>query len=98
MVADAACLGDHYPFGEVPAGVVVSGLPLLAMPQNKVVAILRGAFALLRDVGSFYQFTYGFGCPVPPGDLAGAGLSAERIGWVAANLPPAAVYRFASKV
>jgi phosphatidylethanolamine/phosphatidyl-N-methylethanolamine N-methyltransferase len=98
VVADAARLSDHYPFGDVRAGVVVSGLPLLSMPQHKVIAILRGAFALLRDVGSFYQFTYGFGCPVQSRDLAHAGLSAERVGWVAANLPPAAVYRFASKL
>lgn len=97
VTADAACLGDHYPFGEARAGVVVSGLPLLSMPEHKVTAILRVAFALLRDVGAFYQFTYGFGCPVQSHVLAHAGLSAERVGWVAANLPPAAVYRFACK-
>jgi phospholipid N-methyltransferase len=95
--ADAACLGDHYPFGAVRAGAVVSGLPLLSMPEHKVGAILQGAFALLRDVGAFYQFTYGLGCPVQSRVLARAGLRAERVGWVAANLPPAAVYRFARK-
>ena len=97
VVADAACLGDNYPFGEVRVGAVVSGLPLLSMPVHKVAAILQVAFASLRDVGSFYQFTYGFGCPVQSSVLAHAGLSAERVGWVAANLPPATVYRFASK-
>lgn len=94
VVADAERLGDHYPFGEVRAGAVVSGLPLLAMPVHKVIAILRVAFESLRNVGAFYQFTYGFGCPVQSHVLAHAGLSAERVGWVAANLPPAAVYRF----
>jgi phospholipid N-methyltransferase len=92
--ADAAYLADHYPFGNVRAGAVVSGLPLLSMPAHKIRAILQGAFALLREAGAFYQFTYGFGCPVQPSVLADAGLSAERVGWVAANLPPAAVYRF----
>jgi len=97
VAADAARLGDHYPFGEVRAGAIVSGLPLLSIPQHKVSAILQSAFALLRDVGAFYQFTYGFKCPVQPRVLAHAGLSAERVGWVAANLPPAAVYRFSCK-
>ena len=97
VVADAACLGDYYPFGEARAGAVVSGLPLLSMPERKVVAILKAAFALLREAGAFYQFTYGFRCPVQTRSLADAGLSAERVGWVAANLPPASVYRFAGK-
>jgi len=97
VVADAARLGDHYPLGKVRAGVVVSGLPLLIMPEHKVVAILQAAFALLRDFGSFYQFTYGFGCPVQDRVLVHAGLAAERVGWVAANLPPASVYRIACK-
>jgi phospholipid N-methyltransferase len=97
VTADAACLGDHYPFGDVRAGAVVSGLPLLSMPVHKVITILRAAFASLRDVGAFYQFTYGFGCPIQSGVLAHAGLSAERVGWVAANLPPATVYRFANQ-
>ena len=35
--------------------------------------------------------------PVQSHVLAQAGLSAERVGWVAANLPPATVYRFARK-
>jgi phosphatidylethanolamine/phosphatidyl-N-methylethanolamine N-methyltransferase len=95
VVADAACLDDHYPFGELRAGVIVSGLPLLSMPEHKVIAILQVAFALLRDIGAFYQFTYGFGCPVQSRVLAHAGLTAERVGWVAANIPPATVYRFA---
>lgn len=93
VVADAATLGDHYPFADRRAGAVVSGLPLLSMPEPQVTAILQAAFALLRDAGAFYQFTYVFRCPVKPGVLTQVGLSAERIGWVAANIPPATVYR-----
>jgi phospholipid N-methyltransferase len=94
VVADAACLGDHYPLGDVRAGAVLSGLPLLIMPEHKVIAILRAAAAVLRDGGTIYQFTYGFGCPVQGRVLALAGLAAARVGWVAANFPPATVYRF----
>lgn len=97
VAADAACLSDHYPFGEVRASAVVSGLPFLSMPEHKIAAILQSSFALMGDLGAFYQFTYGLGCPVQPHILTPAGLSAERVGWVAANLPPAAVYRFACK-
>jgi phospholipid N-methyltransferase len=95
MVVDATRLDHHYPFGDERAGAVVSGLPLLSMPEHKVTAILKAAFAWLRRAGSFYQFTYGLGCPVQSRVLVNAGLSAERVGWVAANLPPATVYRFA---
>lgn len=76
------------------AGAVVSGLPLLSMPKPAVLRILRGSFGHLREGGTFYQFTYGLRCPVPPAVLKRLGLHADRIGSVAANLPPASVYRF----
>ena len=75
------------------AGSVVSGLPLLSMRRREVMRVLRGAFRRLRLGGAFYQFTYGPRCPVPPVILERLGLRARRIGWVANNLPPAAVYR-----
>jgi phospholipid N-methyltransferase len=95
VVADAAGLRGHYPGHWPPVGAVVSGLPLLSMPLDDVSAILAAARSLMRDGAALYQFTYGFGCPVPAGQLGRAGLSAERMGWVAANLPPATVWRFA---
>ena len=75
------------------AGAVVSGIPLLLMPMNSVIALLDGAFARLRGDGAFYQFTYGRGAPVNHAILDRLGLSATRIGGTFANLPPAAVYR-----
>lgn len=96
VIADAAGLGPCYPLGRTKAGAVVSGLPLLSMPDDQVIDILQTAFLLLRDGGYFYQFTYGFGSPVPARILQFAGLKSERIGWVAANLPPASVYRFSA--
>jgi phosphatidylethanolamine/phosphatidyl-N-methylethanolamine N-methyltransferase len=94
---DASRLRDIELFGGEPAGAVVSGLPLLAMPARKVIAILDAAFAHLRADGAFYQFTYGPSCPVPRPLLDRLGLKATRIGRALANVPPAAVYRIGQR-
>ena len=80
-----------------PIAAVVSGLPLLGMPNDKVAATLSGTFGLLRQGGAFYQFTYGPKCPVSRVVLEPLGLQAVRIGRALANLPPAAVYRIERK-
>lgn len=78
-------------------GAVISGLPLLNFPLCKTMAILEGAFGLLKPNGAFYQFTYGLGCPVPRRLLDRLGLKARKIGSTFANLPPASVYRISSR-
>lgn len=90
---DASRLGALQFFGGEPAGAVVSGLPLLAMPPNTVRRVLDEAFTRLRSDGAFFQFTYGFRCPVPPPLLDRLGLRATRVGIALRNVPPAAVYR-----
>ncbi|WP_342362637.1 hypothetical protein [Terrarubrum flagellatum] len=90
---DAARLGEVALVPGAWAGAVVSGLPLLSMSPRKVLAILDGAFAQMRDGGAFYQFTYGPRCPVSRTLLDRLGLKAIRIGSTFANLPPASVYR-----
>lgn len=90
---DASRLGALQFFGGEPAGAVVSGLPLLAMPPNTVRRVLDESFARLRADGAFLQFTYGFRCPVPPEVLDRLGLRASRVGVALRNVPPAAVYR-----
>lgn len=80
------------------AGAVVSGIPLLLLPQHKVRAILESAFRCLRPDGAVYQFTYGFRAPVERGTLERLGLQSQRIGGTLANLPPAAVYQIRRKV
>ncbi|PBB37080.1 hypothetical protein CK218_09495 [Mesorhizobium sp. WSM3879] len=89
---DAAAIGD-ISLQRGAAGAVISGLPLLSMPDHKVIAILGGAFSLLRPGGAFYQFTYGPRCPVPRPILEGLELRATRIGRTLQNVPPAAVYK-----
>ena len=73
-------------------GAVVSGLPLLSMPDPIVEAILRAAFCVLRKGGQMRQFTYGAKPPIAPHILDELGLVAQPMQKVWANLPPARVY------
>jgi phosphatidylethanolamine/phosphatidyl-N-methylethanolamine N-methyltransferase len=93
LLADASRLAALDLFPPASIGAVVSGLPLLSMSRRTVIAVLRGAFRYIRPGGAFYQFTYGFRCPVPRAVLARLGLKATRVGQTVRNLPPAAVYR-----
>lgn len=93
LCMDAARLRDIELFDDMPAGAVISGLPLLSMAPRTVYSILEGAFAHLRANGAFYQFTYGPRCPVSRPLLDRLGLKATYVGGTFANVPPAAVYR-----
>lgn len=77
-----------------PADAVVSSLGLLSMPRELQRCILRAAFACLAPSGSFIQFTYGPGCPVPRELMDELGLHAIRGRTVLRNVPPATVYVF----
>lgn len=90
---DATTLDQAALYPDAPVGTVISGLPLLSMTQDKIAAILSGAFLYLRPGGAFYQFTYGPRCPVPPQILTKLGLKATRVGRTLRNVPPATVYR-----
>ncbi len=79
------------------AGAVVSGLPVLSMPRDKVAAILAGAFALMGPGGVFRQFTYTLACPIPEPLLRDLGLDSRLVGWTLANMPPARVYGIARR-
>lgn len=91
---DAAKLEQAGIFDGRPVGAVVSGLPLLSMPQGKIESIVEGAFHYLRPGGALYQFTYGPRCPVPRPVMDKLGLTVTRIGRTLRNIPPATVYRF----
>jgi len=93
LAMDATQLRKVTLFGGEPAGAVVSGLPVLAMPPRAVMLIVHGAFVHLRRGGAMYQFTYGPVCPVKRQILDRLGLEAKRIGSAMINLPPASVYR-----
>lgn len=93
LAMDATRLRKVTLFGGEPAGAVVSGLPVLAMPPRAVMLIVHGAFVHLRRGGAMYQFTYGPVCPVKRQILDRLGLQAKRVGGAMINLPPASVYR-----
>ena len=97
---DAARLGRSSSlFGDERASAVISGLPLLSIPADKVEAIIEGVFERqLQDGGALYQFTYGLRCPVPRALRQRLGLEAERIGGAWLNLPPAWVWRIRRRI
>lgn len=97
LCLDAAALGLIDVFPGEGAGAVVSGLPLLLMPPDKVTAILESAFTHVRPGAALYQFTYGSRSPVPHPILDSLGLAATRIGGTLVNVPPATVYRIARR-
>lgn len=88
--------GAEHAADHVEPGVsrVISGLPLLSLPQETVAAILRAALAILAPGGGITQFTYGLRPPVSEAMLAGLGLHVDPGRRIWANLPPARVYRF----
>ncbi|KAJ55843.1 hypothetical protein ACMU_08705 [Actibacterium mucosum KCTC 23349] len=82
----------NLPLGELDA--VISGLPLLSMPNDVQRAIVEGTFRVLKPGGTFVQFTYG---PVPP--IAQCLREGLKLTWTKSakiwgNLPPARVYTF----
>ncbi|MFM2366212.1 MAG: hypothetical protein RIR95_820 [Pseudomonadota bacterium] len=79
------------------ANTVISGLPLLSMPQHIREMIIKAAFDILSPEGVFVQFTYGSSCPISPEQIKSLGLRVEIGPKVLLNLPPARVYRFYKK-
>lgn len=75
-------------------GAVVSGLPLLSMPDEVCHAIVVAAFKILSPGAPLIQFTYGPKPPIPGDTISELGLSVETGPKIWGNLPPARVYRF----
>ena len=95
--ADAYDLrGSLAPVLRSPAAAVVSSLPLLTKPEKQRLLLLREAFALLEPDGTFVQFTYGIGSPVPRLDenFKPVGFRASVSPPVWLNLPPARVWTY----
>ena len=76
------------------AKAVISSLPLLNFSKQDRRRIVSQAFSLLGPDGVFVQYTYGPASPLPGRICAELGIEGERSGWVLANLPPAAVWRY----
>jgi phosphatidylethanolamine/phosphatidyl-N-methylethanolamine N-methyltransferase len=77
-----------------PVKAVVSGLPLLSIPDRVCLRIIAEAIGALTETGILVQFTYGPASPVSRRILARLGLEARRTSWVVENFPPASVWRY----
>jgi phosphatidylethanolamine/phosphatidyl-N-methylethanolamine N-methyltransferase len=77
-----------------PFKAVLSGLPLLSIPEAQRNAILSQSFDVLAQDGVFVQFTYGPLSPVPRVITRSLALQKDRSAWVLRNVPPASVWRY----
>lgn len=73
---------------------VVSGLPLLSIPEQIQNDIIRASFQVLAADGVYVQFTYGPKLPIQPEIIADLSLKHRRHTVVFGNLPPAQVLVF----
>ncbi|MCW5734734.1 MAG: ribose ABC transporter permease [Enhydrobacter sp.] len=78
--------------GKVAA--VVSGLPLLSLPNDVVTGIVNGVFETLPRGAALVQFTYGPSPPVPRRLRTSLRLVAARGRRIWRNVPPAVVWTF----
>ena len=87
---DARHLGRHLkPLGIGRAGVVVSGLPLLAMPKRIQREIVDASFSVMAPGSPFIQYTYGLFSPLPRREF---GVTGRPVARVLQNVPPATVW------
>ena len=73
---------------------VISGLPVLSMPEDIQRAILQGILTHLSESGTYVQFTYGRRPPYPDALLEELDVAWSKSRRIWRNLPPATVYRF----
>ena len=76
-------------------GAVISGLPMLILPEETQVNILKSAFNTMSEGGAFVQFTYKFwGAPISTTVLKELDVTTKRGDGELINLPPAHVWKF----
>jgi phosphatidylethanolamine/phosphatidyl-N-methylethanolamine N-methyltransferase len=72
-------------------GTVVVGIPMVLLPWEAQQTIIDEIFAIMPEGRHFLAYTYSTGAPLKYKKL---GLSARRVGFTLANLPPASVWAF----
>ena len=82
---------------ERDVGAVISGLPLLSMPETLRREIVAAAFKILRPDGIYVQFTYGPRPALTDADIEALNLTWTQTAYVPLNLPPARVHTFRRK-
>lgn len=78
-------------------GMVISGLPLLSIPETVQHNIIKGAFDLMGTGGKYVQFTYGPKPPIAPDVRQANALEWRTLKKIWLNLPPATPYVFSQK-
>ena len=81
------------PSGEV--GTVISGLPMVGMPESFQQAIIEQGFKVVRKGGFMLQYSYS---PIPPIPAKKFGILAKVARFVALNVPPAFVWKYTRPV
>ncbi|WP_242128088.1 SAM-dependent methyltransferase [Sphingobium sp. Sx8-8] len=94
---DAADLTHAQKADSSDFGATICGLGLRSMNAEQIEAIIHAAFSRMTPDAAFYLFTYGRRCSVPVDVLTRLGLVADRVGTTLRNVPPASVYRLASR-
>ncbi len=74
-------------------GVVVSGLPMRAIPSDAAGRCYLEAFEAMPPGGAIIQYTYGFRPPVDPG-VTRPTLKATFVGREWRNFPPMGIWRY----
>lgn len=92
LCGDALRLSELLP-ADMPKEIssAVSSLPLRNMSEPDRRRAVSGVLDRLQMHGQLLQFTYGLTCPVHTKRLP---MTAERVGWVWNNCPPAAIWRY----
>jgi len=72
---------------------VISSLPLMSMPNDRVEAILAAVFSVLEPGGIMIQFTYAPRCPVNRDIRRRLGLASRLQEVVWRNVPPAGIHQ-----
>jgi len=77
-----------------PVKAVVSGLPLLSLPEQVCHQVITQAFAILGPQGVLVQFTYGPLSPISRSTGRALDIVGDRADWVIDNVPPASVWNY----
>jgi phosphatidylethanolamine/phosphatidyl-N-methylethanolamine N-methyltransferase len=80
--------------GVGPVKAVVSGLPMLSLPERVCRDIINQAFAILRPRGVLVQFTYSPLSPISRSTSRSLDIVGDRADWVLDNVPPASVWNY----
>jgi len=77
--------------GVEEVGTVISGLPMVNMPQAFQRAIVEQGLAAIAPGGAMLQYSYSPISPIPAKKL---GVEAKLVKFVLRNVPPATVWRY----